>query len=156
MKRFLSTIILAFSFNQYALADFGDADFPIGMFDDGPKSYHDAWCREIQQNCRIRFQGGAMWVEDQGGIDVSQYLLYRYEKEGGDHYNYLSYKSKSGKKKTALFLFRKNLAQRDFFKAIDRWKNQFAEPIPNYRLPNSQGPQNTQDRDGGLNPYQLK
>ena len=28
-----------------------------------------------------------------------------------------------------------------------------SKPIPNFRLPNSQGPQDTQGRDGDLNPY---
>ena len=35
-----------------------------------------------------------------------------------------------------------------------RWQKQESRPIPNYRLPNSQGPQDTQGRDGGLNPYE--
>ena len=60
-------------------ADFGDADFPIGMFDDGPKSYHDAWCRSIKNKCRVRFQGPAMWVEGQGGIQINQLISYRYD-----------------------------------------------------------------------------
>ena len=31
-------------------ADFGSADFPIGMFDSAPKSYHNAWCRKKSRN----------------------------------------------------------------------------------------------------------
>ena len=29
-------------------ANFGDADFPLGKFDNGPKSYHDGWCRSMK------------------------------------------------------------------------------------------------------------
>ena len=35
-----------------------------------------------------------------------------------------------------------------------RWVDQDGRPIPNYKLPNSQGPQDTQGRDKGLNPYE--
>ena len=69
-------------------ADFGDADFPLGMFDDGPKSYHDAWCRRIKNKCRVRFQGDAMWVEGQGGIRLSQYIKYRYDSDGNEEIKY--------------------------------------------------------------------
>ena len=34
-----------------------------------------------------------------------------------------------------------------------RWVESEETPIPNYKLPNSQGPQDTQGRDKGLNPY---
>ena len=144
-----------------AKADFGDADFPAGMFDDGPKSYHDAWCRKIKQKCRVRFQGPAMWVEGQGGIQASQYLSYRYDVEGnsggvgggGEHYNYISYRAQDGTERHALFLFANVKAQKDFFRAFLRWKKQESKPIPNYRLPASQGPQETHGRDKGLNPY---
>jgi hypothetical protein len=64
-------------------ADFGDADFPNDLFENSPKSYHDAWCRKIKNECRIRFQGKGMWVEGQGGIQRSQYVGYRYAFEGG-------------------------------------------------------------------------
>ncbi len=46
-----------------AKADFGDASFPADFFQDGPKSYHDAWCRKIKQECRVHFQGPAMFGE---------------------------------------------------------------------------------------------
>ncbi len=154
MKRFIFLLAISLAFPKAAMADFGDADFPIGLFMNSPKSYHDVWCREIKKTCRVRFQGPAMWVEGQGGIQISQYLLSKYEHEGGDHYNYLIYKSKDGIKKQALFLIRSNKAQRDFFKAMSRWKRQESLPIPNYRLPASQGPQDTQNRDKGLNPYE--
>ena len=113
-------------------ADFGDADFPSGMFDDGPKSYHDAWCRKIKNECRVRFQGSGMWVEGQGGIQSDQYLGYRYDRDGDETYNYIRYRSKSGQQKTALFLFSNASAQQDFIRALFRWKRQAAQPIPNY------------------------
>ena len=44
-----------------------------------------------------------MWVEGKGGIDVSQYIRYRYNKDGGDglykdedHYNYITYQGQMG------------------------------------------------------------
>ena len=96
-----------------ALADFGDADFPSGTFDDGPKSYHDAWCRKIKNECQIRFQGPGMWVEGQVGIQSNQYLSYRYDKDGPERYNYIRYKSRNGEIKQALFLFSNSKAQKN-------------------------------------------
>ena len=149
----LIAIALGTSLLSPAKADFGDADFPTGMFDDGPKSYHDAWCRKIGNKCRVRFQGPAMWVEGQGGIQRDQLIRYRYDIEGGEYYNYITYKSKGGQQREALFLFAHNGAQQNFLRAFMRWKRQVARPIPNYRLPASQGPQETHGRDKGLNPY---
>ena len=163
MRKYLRIIVsLAFLATSYpAKADFGDADFPIGLFEQSPKSYHDAWCRFMDNPCRVRFQGNAMWVEGQGGIERSQFTRYRYDSEGEnsfwtatlEHYNYITYKSKDGTQREALFLFSKDQAQRDFLKAFLRWEKQSPQPIPNYRYPNSQGPQDTQGRDKGLNPY---
>ena len=163
MKKILFGIAIAISSSLFipVKADFGDADFPEGMFDDGPKSYHDVWCRKIKNECRVRFQGPAMWVEGQGGIQSSQYVRYRYDKDGKvgfwssteEHYNYITYKSTNGKEREALFLITNTNAQSEFLRAFFRWKKQKSLPIPNYRLPNSQGPQETHDRDEGLNPY---
>ena len=164
-KAFLAITVAAFSaFICPVKADFGDADFPSKIFDDGAKSYHDGWCRFIKNNCRIRFQRDAMWVEGQGGIYLSQFVTYRYDTDKGaghnlvvgdrgDYYNYITYRSDNGGLKEALFLFKKYKAQQDFSKSLMRWVEQEAEPIPNYRFPNSQGPQDTQGRDKGLNPY---
>ena len=139
-------------------ANFGDADFPVDMFNGGPKSYHDAWCRKIKQECRIRFQGSAMWVEGQGGIYRDQYKSYRYEKESREFYNYVSYIDDSGRERVALFLFANVDAQREFIRAFLRWKKQVGRPVPNYRLPASQGPQDTHGRDKSygvpMNPYE--
>lgn len=157
-----SALVIGFLGNP-AHADFGDADFPIGMFKSGPKSYHDAWCRQIGNKCRVRFQGSAMWVEGQGGIQKDQLISYRYEAEGDgiahrEYYNYIQYISKSGDVKNALFLFANRNAQQDFMGAFVRWKRQAAVPIPNYRLPASQGPQDTHGRDKSygvpMNPYE--
>ena len=103
-------------------ADFGDADFPIEMFDDGPKSYHDAACRSLKNRCRVRFQGTAMWVEGYGGIELSQFKSYRYDAEGSgishrDYYNYITYESKSGQLRQALFIFINRNAH--FFSLLD-------------------------------------
>ena len=136
-----------------ALADFGDADFPTDTFSQGAKSYHDSWCRQIKNECRIRFQGSGMWVEGQGGIKSDQYVSFRYDVDGNEFYNYLTYRSKSGQQKVALFLFANEAAQREFFRAFFMWKKQVANPTPNYRLPASQGPQETHGRDKGVNPY---
>ena len=144
-------------------ADFGDADFPVGMFKDGPKSYHDAWCRKLKQKCRVRFQGPAMWVEGQGGIQVNQYRGFRFEQETGGYnegefYNYISYVGDDNQPREALFLFANRGAQSEFLRAFVRWKKQESRPVPNYRLPASQGPQDTQGRDKSygvpMNPYE--
>ena len=165
-KKYFAIAFLALTIagHNSVKADFGDADFPIGLFDDGPKSYHDAWCRSIKNKCRVRFQGPAMWVEGQGGIQRDQLIRYRYDVDPGeaglftglsvgDYYNYVSYMSKQGIQREALFIFSNRPAQRDFIQAFVRWKKQISRPIPNYRLPASQGPQDTHGRDKGINPY---
>ena len=142
-------------------ADFGDADFPVEMFQDGPKSYHDAWCRKLKQKCRVRFQGPAMWVEGQGGIQVNQYRGFRFEQEtgsnSGEFYNYISYIGDDNRQREALFLFANRGAQSEFLRAFLRWRKQDARPVPNYRFPASQGPQDTHGRDKSygvpMNPY---
>ena len=110
-----------------------------------------------KNECRIRFQGSGMWVEGQGGIQSNQYLSYRYDRDGDETYNYIRYRSKR-KEKTALFLFSNASAQQDFIRALFRWKRQASQPIPNYRLPASQGVQDTQGRDKSygvpMNPYE--
>ena len=151
-------LVSALMFSSPARADFGDADFPSGMFEDGSKSYHDAWCRKIKNECRVRFQGSGMWVEGQGGIQSDQYLGFRYDRDGDETYNYIRYRTKAGKEKTALFLFANSSAQQDFIRALFRWKRQVAQPMPNYRLPASQGVQDTHGRDESygvpMNPYE--
>ena len=108
-----------------ALADFGDADFPSGTFNDGPKSYHDAWCRVIKNKCRVRFQKDALWVEGQGGIYRDQFIRFNFDQEGGEYYNYITYKDKKGRIRTALFLFANQKAygnfRRGFKKMASSW-----------------------------------
>ena len=100
-----------------------------------------------------------MWVEGQGGIQINQFLDYRFDEDGGgawsdpDYHNYVTYESSNGEEREALFIFLNFKAQRDFIRAFARWRRQVSKPIPNYRLPGSQGPQDTQGRDKGLNPY---
>ena len=159
-KRFLLLLLIGLS-GLPAKADFGDADFPVGLFNDGSKSYHDARCRKIKNKCRIRFQGPGMWVEGQGGIQRDQFISYRSDEDGEvsawsnnmEYYNYIKYRSKNGQIKEALFLFANYKAHINFIRAFAQWKRQEPKPIPNYRMPNSQGPQDTQGRDKGLNPY---
>ena len=167
MKRnlFLVGSIALSVFSSVAKADFGDATFPVDAFKDGPKSYHDAFCRDLKNKCRVRFQGPAMWVEGKGGIQSSQYIRYRSRQDAGkggffeigvlkiDYYNYITYRSKTGEEREALFIFTETQDHSEFLRAFLRWKNQESKPIPNYRLPASQGPQDTQGRDKGLNPY---
>ena len=160
-KSFLLLLLISSSIMLPVKSDFGDADFRENIESGGPKSYHDAWCRQIKNKCRVRFQGRSMWVEGQGGIDRSQFISVRRETEGyagwssqpAEYYYYIRYLSSENTEKIALFLFSNKKAGRDFGKAIVRFKSQDAKPIPNYRFPNSQGPQDTHGRDKNLNPY---
>ena len=154
MKKYLLIASIFFLSPSAVLADFGDADFSSSATSGGPRSYHDAWCKRIKNECRIRFQGDGMWVEGQGGIKTNQYLGYRYDVDDGETYNYIRYRSDSGGEKQALFLFANGNAQREFLRAFLRWKKQTSEPVPNYRLPASQGVQDTQGRDNDMNPYE--
>ena len=102
MKKFILilTIVLSSLFHLSVKSEFGDADFDIDNFITSPKSYHDGWCRFINNKCRIRFQKNAMWVEGQGGIYLSQFIKYRYDNDikngvfsvSGEHYNYITYR----------------------------------------------------------------
>ena len=89
--------------------------------------------------------------EGQGGIKTNQYLGYRYDVDGGETYNYIKYRSDNGEEKQALFLFVHPQAQQEFLRAFLRWKKQTSQPVPNYRLPASQGVQDTQGRDNDMN-----
>ena len=40
-----------------------------------------------------------MWVEGQGGIQSNQYLGFRFDRDGGETYNYVRYRSDSGEEK---------------------------------------------------------
>lgn len=133
--------------------DFGDADFSADIETGGPKSYHDAWCREIKNKCRVRFAGRSLSVEGQGSIDRSQLSAIRRDEDGEEYYYYIRYRSRAGKTRTALFLFAHKEASRNFLKALYRWQSLDAKPYPNFRLPASQGPQETHGRDEGNNPY---
>jgi hypothetical protein len=154
MKRLLLlTVFASVLLPLKAFADFGDADFPVGTFDDGPKSYHDAWCRKIKNECRVRFDGPVMSVEGQGGITSNQFITFRVDRDGGEYYIYLTYRKKNGSKQIALFLFANQQASMDFVRALVTWRRQEVDMRPNYRLPASQGPQETHGRDNGQNPY---
>ena len=92
------------------------------MFDDGAKSYHDAWRRTLKNVCRVRFQGSTMCVKGQGGIFRNQFLKYRYDDDREECYNYIRYKDSEGKIREALFLFVKTKAQGEFMRAFTLWK----------------------------------
>ena len=81
---FLLIFIAGFGEISKASGDFGDADFREDIEADGPKSYHDTWCKKIKNKCRVRFQGRSMWVEGQGGIDRSQLLTIRRDTDGNN------------------------------------------------------------------------
>ncbi len=149
-------------YTQVLANDFGSADFLEDFEDEGAKSYHDAWCRHLGKTCRVRFQGRIMWVEGFRGIDRSQLISFRFKRDGGKYgqnvhgekYFYVRYRDSSELIKTALFLFSDNVAAQEFGVALARWYDQDSRPIPNFRLPASQGPQDTQGRDKGNNPYE--
>ena len=143
----------AFAIPTSALADFGDADFPSGAFSEGPKSYHDAWCRRIKNDCRVRFAGPAMSVEGQGGITSDQFIMFKTDEDGGEYYTYVTYRRKDGFPQQALFLFSNYDAHVEFLRALMTWRREKVDLRPNYRLPASQGPQETHGRDKGINPY---
>jgi hypothetical protein len=152
MKRIIATLSVLLA-AMPANADFGDADFPKGTFYNGPKSYHDAWCRKIKNNCRVRFAGPLMSVDGQGGILSSQLVTFKTNEDGEEYYTYIIYKRNNGDQQQALFLFANHKAHVDFLRALSIWRRQALDTRPNYRMPASQGPQDAQGDDKGLNPY---
>ena len=73
-----------------------------------------------------------MWVEGVGEIYLDQFANYRYDTDrpnqaffgSGEHYNYITYTSKKGVKREALFLFANSKAQKDYSRALIRWVDQ--------------------------------
>ena len=70
-------------------------------------------------------------VEGQGGIDIPQYIRYRYDKNGGDgiyvdedYYKYIWYRANNGEEREALFLFAYQFAKRYFMRPFMTWKKQ--------------------------------
>ena len=132
--------------------DFGPAD--LGEIEEEmPSSYHDAWCKQLNRNCRVRFRGRSMTVEGFNGITREQLKGFRSNYDGGEHYFYVRYVNSKGRISNALFLFVHDGAANEFGYALSRWYEQDPRPVPNFRYPNSQGPQDTHGRDGGMNPY---
>ena len=155
-------LIFGIPFSKPSLSnEFGNADFPSNIETIGGSSYHDAWCRKLKKNCRVRFQGRKMWVEGFEGIDRSQLISFRFKRDDGHYgqeiqgekYFYIKYSGKDGKTYNALFLFANNTAAQEFGNALTRWYEIDQRPYPNFREPGSQGPQDTHGRDKGLNPY---
>ncbi len=157
MKRSLlitSLLLLGTVFSPSVIAeDLGEADFPADVEDPSPNSYHDAWCRKLKRECRVRFVGNAMRVDGFKGIKRKQLIGFRSDHDGQENYFYVKYLDSSNKPKNALFLFVHHAAAQEFSRALARWYEQDSKPYPNYRYPASQGPQNTYGRDRGLNPY---
>ena len=138
--------------NSYS-QDFGPADFSDYNQVSMPISYHDAWCRQLKKECRVRFEGRAMTVEGFKGIEREQLLGFKSDQEARERYFYVRYRNSKGNPSTALFLFVHDQAANEFARALSRWYSQDPMPGPNFRYPNSQGPQDTHGRDGGMNPY---
>lgn len=133
-------------------SDLGPADF--GEVEAGmPSSYHDAWCRQLHKECRVTFSGRSMRVDNYKGITREQLQGFRTAQDGGERYFYVRYLNSKGKITNALFLFVHDKAATEFGYALGRWYEQDPRPVPNLRYPNSQGPQDTHGRDGGMNPY---
>tara|TARA_B100000965_G_C19454148_1_gene696679 strand:+ start:313 stop:885 length:573 start_codon:yes stop_codon:yes gene_type:complete len=161
--RIFSTIfalLIGYSFPPLFANDLGPADFPGDIEEGGPRSYHDAWCRQLKKECRVRFSGRIMTIEGFKGIDRSQLISFRHDFDGGtfrfgkkEIYYYVDYLNSQKNKSTALFLFAHKTAATEFGEALVRWYEQDPRPKPNFRYPNSQGPQDTHGRDGGINPY---
>jgi hypothetical protein len=143
---FLFAFILVFaSIVNWARADdFGPADFPGEVESGMPLSAHDAWCKQLNKECKVKFQGRSMHVEGYKGITREQLIGFRSDADGNERYFYVKYLNSSGQDATALFLFVHKGAAAEF--GLARWYEQDSKPYPNYRYPNSQGPQDTQGR----------
>ena len=66
IRTLILTILTFFSvlITEPVNAEFGDADFPIEIFRDGPKSYHDAWCRTKKINVELDFKDELYGLRD--------------------------------------------------------------------------------------------
>ena len=147
MRLLIAFFIVFGSISNRAWAkDFGPADFPGKVESGAPHSVHDAWCKQLNKECRVKFQGRSMTVEGYKGITREQLLGFRSDSDGKERYFYVKYVNSSGLNTTALFLFVHKAAAAEFGLALSRWYEQDSKPYPNYRYPNSQGPQETQDQ----------
>lgn len=127
--------------------EFGGADFPASTKELMPKSKHSVYCRELNKTCEVRFENKSMTVAGYQGIDRSQFLRFRSDKDGHEDFLfYVDYIDGMGQPVTALFILSHQRAAREFGVALARWYEQDPRPYPNYRYPNSQGPQDTQGR----------
>ena len=139
----------------------GTAEFQEDFSVLNKKSYHDPWCKALHRQCRVWFKGRTLSIETEGEIDRSQLISFRFMRDGGDYgqnpngekYFYIRYRGSNGKARDSLFLFANNNAAQEFSQALARWYDEDPRPIPNYRFPASQGPQETHGRDKKQNPY---
>ena len=130
---FLFAFILVFgSIINWARADdFGPADFPGEVESGMPLSAHDAWCKQLNKECKVKFQGRSMNVEGYKGITREQLIGFRSDADGNERYFYVKYLNSSGQDTTALFLFVNKGAAAEFGLALSRWYEQDSKPYPN-------------------------
>jgi len=127
--------------------EFGRASLEAFPPEAMPTSKHNVFCRQLGHNCEVVFQGRVMKVVGYEGIDRSQLIRFRTDKDGHDDFMfYVTYRSNDGKNLSALFILGHQRAAREFGLALARWYEQDPQPYPNYRYPNSQGPQDIQGR----------
>ncbi len=127
-------------------SDFGEADFPGVVEDELLVTYHDAWCRRMGEKCRVKFTGRTMQIDNYRGITREQLRSFRTTADGNERYFYVRYLNSKGKATTALFLFANDAAATEFGQALSRWYEQEPRHQPNFRFPNSQGPQEKHSR----------
>ena len=141
----LSCALILFCIPSLA-QDMGPADMREDIHEAMPSSSHDAWCQKLHNKCKVVFQGDSMKVDGYKGIRRSQLTTFRINQDGGERYIYVDYIDSRRRARTALFLFANFKAADEFQRAIGRWWAQDPSPYPNYRHPNSQGPQDTHGR----------
>ena len=147
MRFLIAFILIVGSTTNWARAnDFGPADFPGEVESGMPLSVHDAWCKQLNKECKVKFQGRTLTVEGYKGISREQLLGFRSDSDGKERYFYVKYINSSRQNTTALFLFVHKAAAAEFGLALSRWYEQDSKPYPNYRYPNSQGPQDSQGK----------
>ena len=146
LRPILASLLLFLPLRLWA-QEFGPADFPADEVGKSmPETVHDAFCRKLGQECRVRFKGTSMTVDGYRGIERDQFLGFRSSADGEERYYYVRYLNSKGQEQEALFLFVNWGAASEFGQALARWYEQDARPRPNFRFPSSQGPQDTQGR----------
>jgi hypothetical protein len=147
MLRLVALLILLSRSGISLAQELGPADFPASEVGKSmPETIHDAYCRQLGRECRIRFKGVSMSIDGYNGITRDRFLGFRSSADGEERYFYVRYLNSKGQEQEALFLFVNWGAASEFGQALARWYEQDARPRPNFRFPSSQGPQDTQGR----------